>query len=766
MKKRDVKVAINKLLKGREKEYEQVRNSILAEWDERSKPNSKRLLKEARKTLVPWIPIFLVKLRGVLGQKSTTLQIQSQTKRWDAERLGGNKQANHDTEIYDDDDFFQTLLKEVIERRSQNTTDPIAISKQWLEVQKLRQRRKKSKTNVDCKASKGRKTRYVAISKEGDLHGRVDAFHTCNQPHTKAYNPLLSVTQDYCKRIVEAAAALFAAAAAVVNYAPLLGDDMMRWLEKCFYNYGLFVARNPLPFLIIPCIVTLISSVGLLNFHSQDDIWDIYAPLNALSRLEEKALDNFEHLHSSTSYKIQIIVERKDGHGLFNAENMMEITSVNRLIVDNLTVAALNSREETRSDIVFTFPNAKAMSNKMFLGYSIGQLQMSANEDETVKVVENFRLFILHYMVDLRFTEGHFISEDFETQLLQLFDRASIESFHLNYALLSRNREMTEQRKITTKAIPYLLLTGVLLTLFMLTTLSSTDYRKSQHIEAIFAIISPTMALITTFGLIWSLGFPFSNILTVVPFLVITIGIDDAFLILAGWRHSNPSADLETRMGESLAKSGASVSVTSVTDVLCFAVGIFSNLPVVQLFCLYTSVALTLDFIYQVTFFVAISTYCGRKRIMHQNDSSLQFPEDFPPKSHKNSYNSETSNTTELYIDNLGAVFQFSSKTSASAAQVNSVRPSSSSTTDSSSLTIYLDGQQIKSSRLITVFVDLLFNTWVKAINFVLNDMGSFNNPLKRQKFNKMIKELQQVAGFGFQDNATNLWIEDYQEVV
>lgn len=53
-------------------------------------------------------------------------------------------------------------------------------------------------------------------------------------------------------------------------------------------------------------------------------------------------------------------------------------------------------------------------------------------------------------------------------------------------------------------------------------------------------------------------------------------------------------------MGESLAKSGASVTVTTLTDVLCFGVGIFSNLPVVRLFCLYTAVALTIDFVYQV----------------------------------------------------------------------------------------------------------------------------------------------------------------------
>lgn len=51
-------------------------------------------------------------------------------------------------------------------------------------------------------------------------------------------------------------------------------------------------------------------------------------------------------------------------------------------------------------------------------------------------------------------------------------------------------------------------------------------------------MLSPAMAIITSVGMLWAIGIPFSNILTVVPFLVITIGVDDAFLILAGWRHS------------------------------------------------------------------------------------------------------------------------------------------------------------------------------------------------------------------------------------
>lgn len=121
---------------------------------------------------------------------------------------------------------------------------------------------------------------------------------------------------------------------------------------------------------------------------------------------------------------------------------------------------------------------------------------------------------------------------------MKILDAATEESPNLNFAVLSRNRELYEQRQITVTAIPFLGLTGAVLTAFMVVTLLDDPLYKSQCIEAIFGVISPGMALITTFGLVWAVGLPFSNILTVVPFLVVTIGIDDAFLILAGWRQS------------------------------------------------------------------------------------------------------------------------------------------------------------------------------------------------------------------------------------
>ncbi|CAG2117637.1 unnamed protein product, partial [Medioppia subpectinata] len=68
-----------------------------------------------------------------------------------------------DAEIFDDDDFYHQLLRELIESKTgSQANDPMILSKKWLEIQKLRN---KIKRKVDTKASKGRKIRYDVHSK-------------------------------------------------------------------------------------------------------------------------------------------------------------------------------------------------------------------------------------------------------------------------------------------------------------------------------------------------------------------------------------------------------------------------------------------------------------------------------------------------------------------------------------------------------------------------------------------------------------------------
>ncbi|KAK0394895.1 hypothetical protein QR680_000996 [Steinernema hermaphroditum] len=586
----------------------------------------------------------------------------------------------------------------------------------------------------------------------------------------------------------------------------------MRPLEKFYDAYGRLLARHPFPFLIIPVIITVVSSYGIQYFHSQDDIWDIYSPLNALSRTEEKALEKFEYASSANHYRIQILVDRKDGGSLMNTQDLLDIGSLHKLITDNVTAsdgmktywyremcgvycnesnsiivgflqAVVESGGES-ANLMLTYPNAQALQNQIFVGYSIGNLHYSTKNPE---LVDGFKLLVLHYMVDLRLPMGRTLSRDFETKLRNLFGRATQESATLNYALLSRNRELEEQREITVVAVPYLGVTGLVLTGFMLITLVNVPLYTSQHVEAIFGVISPGMALWTSGGMLWWFGYPFSNILTVVPFLVITIGIDDAFLILAGWRHSSEEKDFEKRMGLSLAKSGASVTVTSITDVLCFAVGLVSNLPVVRLFCLYTSIALAIDFIYQVTFFSAIVVYCGKRQMAIGSEKSYQsrnasLKRTEPSLTEMDIFTKikgkmlTIANTAEFPSDGKqkerrGALLLFVDWLHAAPVRIliltlfiihicASTYLCTKVNTDFDMENLYLKRSPLTEiSRKMQKFV--LEESFV--VNFALDSMPSFEDPAVRERFAMMIHDLENIPIYGMGDKGTTLWTKEYE---
>lgn len=66
------------------------------------------------------------------------------------------------TEIYDDTDFYHTQLRELIEFKANTSNNMGDMTKQFIELQKLRNKIKKV---VDTRASKGRKIRYAVHNK-------------------------------------------------------------------------------------------------------------------------------------------------------------------------------------------------------------------------------------------------------------------------------------------------------------------------------------------------------------------------------------------------------------------------------------------------------------------------------------------------------------------------------------------------------------------------------------------------------------------------
>lgn len=75
--------------------------------------------------------------------------------------------------------------------------------------------------------------------------------------------------------------------------------------------------------------------------------------------------------------------------------------------------------------------------------------------------------------------------------------------------------------------------------------------------------------------------------------------------MMSAWHGTKKTDPPEVRFSHTLREAAVSVTITSVSDILAFAVGSWNSLPGVRLFCIYTAVAFAFELIYQCTFYAA-----------------------------------------------------------------------------------------------------------------------------------------------------------------
>ncbi|XP_059685362.1 protein AATF [Gavia stellata] len=176
-------------------DFRTYRNKILQKWHEKTKLASGKM----GKGFGAFERSILTQIDHIMMDKERLLR-RTQTKRSVYTVLGKQEQESHpvseslpensvrevlppsdsnrhlkdiDEEIFDDDDFYHQLLRELIERKttSLDPNDQVAMGRQWLAIQKLRSKIKKK---VDRKASKGRRIRYHVHSKLVSFMAPID----------------------------------------------------------------------------------------------------------------------------------------------------------------------------------------------------------------------------------------------------------------------------------------------------------------------------------------------------------------------------------------------------------------------------------------------------------------------------------------------------------------------------------------------------------------------------------------------------------------
>ncbi|KAM7012114.1 protein AATF [Tautogolabrus adspersus] len=130
----------------------------------------------------------------VLGKKEASALSSETVFTEEGEEAGQQLKANThlkdlDEDIFDDDDFYHQLLRDLIERRTSaaDPNDQVAMGRQWLAIQKLRSKIKKK---VDTKASKGRKVRFHIHSKLVNFMAPMDHSSMSDEARSELYRGL------------------------------------------------------------------------------------------------------------------------------------------------------------------------------------------------------------------------------------------------------------------------------------------------------------------------------------------------------------------------------------------------------------------------------------------------------------------------------------------------------------------------------------------------------------------------------------------------
>ncbi|KMS99730.1 hypothetical protein BVRB_1g020980 [Beta vulgaris subsp. vulgaris] len=129
-------------------------------------------------------------------------------------------------------------------------------------------------------------------------------------------------------------------------------------------------------------------------------------------------------------------------------------------------------------------------------------------------------------------------------------------------------------------------------------------------------------------------------IMEVIPFLVLAVGVDNMCILVNAVKRQPLELPLEGRISAALVEVGPSISLASLSEVLAFAVGTFIPMPAVRVFSMFAALAVLLDFLLQVTAFVALIVFDFQRAEHHRVDC---FPcMKVPPSEDSNNGSSHT----------------------------------------------------------------------------------------------------------------------------
>ncbi|CAI2358232.1 unnamed protein product [Caenorhabditis sp. 36 PRJEB53466] len=337
---------------------------------------------------------------------------------------------------------------------------------------------------------------------------------------------------------------------------------------------------------------------------------------------------------------INILIRAKDNGSIMRDHVLQEIEILNKWIMNNISVPTsdmvynltyqdlclnydwvcganehiqmLIHRHDVNQVLDMHYPKGGNKDTPVYLGSIFGDVQLSENGTiEDAKLTQLFyflkqdQKMVEEYSSKFSYAVEHFLNEVYSSNVITL-------SF-AHYQSLEDGLDENAKAFVPNFVVSFFVL--AMYALISSFTLKQSSARKIDWVAskpwlACAGMFTTVLSILSAFGFLFLIGVRYNVINTIIPFLIIAIGIDDMFLMNACWDQTSKSLSVPERMSKTLSHAGVAVTITNVTDIMSFAIGCITDLPGIQFFCIYACVSVAFSYFYQLTFF------CGAMAIM------------------------------------------------------------------------------------------------------------------------------------------------------
>nr|XP_039273601.1 patched domain-containing protein 3-like [Styela clava] len=406
-------------------------------------------------------------------------------------------------------------------------------------------------------------------------------------------------------------------------------DAISSTLENGFYWLGVQVGSNPKMVILLSLILTGTLFIGLLQRREQ--------PTGSSGFLPEDA----QIIKEYVAYRQTFPVVDRDQTILIVAEdNLLTEDKFRAMAKIDAKIRSLNGTKGRTFSQICTKSAGQCKERSLFEFWSFNETALAMVTTDEIKEKINGDLVspVFRDEVDITTMIGG-ITRDGKGDIIGAkahrmyyvvsrkdddWEKAFIEVGNAEYEGFSVYVESRGSRSLEAgtgyrKDLPLLFAGFALIFVYIILMTGKFSLLEHRTYIAMMGIVTAGLSMGAGIGLSASFGFEWSVIHLVAPFLIIGIGVDDMFILIQSWNTIDDDPHLRKlplakKSGHALKSAGVSITVTSVTDLVAFAVGSSSELGSFASFSIYVAVCIILLFFLQCTLFLACTVLDQRRR--------------------------------------------------------------------------------------------------------------------------------------------------------